>query len=348
MGPVWREWILTIIGQACCVGVGIWLFAVQVVRELGQNGGPTPQGGGSLVVIGALTVFWVVILQSLTSFLFISGFRDGLKRRDARTAHENMRQMQQFVRAQDAIIFGLAKLAESRDPDTGRHLDRISEYSRILAKAARLDDRFTTTISPEFIRLIQLASALHDIGKVGIEDHILLKPGPLDEHERARMEDHTHLAVQCLDEIVRRVGCSPLLQMAREIALGHHERWDGEGYPYGLVHDEIPLAARIVSIVDVYDALRSARPYKAPLSHAEAREYLTKAAGTHFDPELVRIWLTVEGRFDAIAAASGDARPACSRFIASPPDEEMVSAAGTGAENTLDRTETHHSRSTCR
>lgn len=338
MRTVWREWFLTIIGQACCVSVGFWLFATQVQRQLSQNAAGSADGDG-LFVIGVMTVFWVVMLQALTSFLFISGYRKTVKQRDEKAAHESVRQLQQFVRARDAIILGLAKLAESRDHDTGRHLDRITEYAYILAEAVRRDERFSGTISPEFVRLIRLAAALHDIGKVGIEDQILLKAGPLTEDERARMEEHTHLASECLDEIIRRVGPSPLLQMAREVALGHHERWDGEGYPYGLVGDQIPLAARIVSIADVYDALRSTRPYKAPMSHTEARDFLERAAGAQFDPELIRVWLSVEGRYEQIAEASRDSRPAGSRFVADPPDEpELSNAPSTMVRSSADTT----------
>ncbi len=325
MRSFWKEWGLIVIGQACCVGVGIWLFAAQALREVAPAAPPrtAAQQAQVLLILALTSVVWVTLLQAMTSYLVMAMFRDDQKRRSTRTAHENMRQMQQYVRARDAIIFGLAKLAESRDAGTGRHLERITDYARVLAEAARTDPQYSGVISAEFIRLIQLAAALHDIGKVGIEDSILLKPGPLTTFERERMQQHTLIATSCLDEIVRRVGPSPLLQMAREIALGHHEHWNGGGYPYGLQREQIPLAARIVAIADVYDALISARPYKSALSHDQAVAFVQSAAGTQFDPDLVRIWLGVQHRYAEIASRSADLAVE-SRFEAFEPGEDRT------------------------
>jgi putative two-component system response regulator len=199
------------------------------------------------------------------------------------------------------VIFGLAKLSDSRDPDTGDHLERISYYSSTLAAALRQHPDFRNDITPTFIRLIGISSALHDIGKVGVEDAILRKPGPLTLEERELMTRHTRIGEECLREIERRLGTSNFLQMAREIAASHHERWDGTGYPQGLAAEDIPLSARIVAIADVYDALSSKRVYKAPLSHEECVSTIAAEAGKHFDPRLVQVFLEIESSFRNIS-----------------------------------------------
>jgi HD-GYP domain-containing protein (c-di-GMP phosphodiesterase class II) len=171
-----------------------------------------------------------------------------------RQATHNEREL---VRTRNAVIFGLAKLAESRDNDTGEHLDRIRSYVEILSND--LSDHFSD-IDAEFTRNLSLASSLHDIGKVGIPDSILLKPGRLTPEERSVMQIHTVIGGECLDAIHARLGNNPFMHMARQIAYYHHERWDGNGYPHQLKEEDIPLVARIVAVADVYDALTSKRP----------------------------------------------------------------------------------------
>ena len=149
--------------------------------------------------------------------------------------------------------------------------------------------------------MLGISSVLHDIGKVGLEDTVLLKPGRLTDAERKQMQQHTLVAGDCLKEIELRLGASNFLQTAREIALHHHERWDGTGYPTGLAGEAIPLAARIVSIADVYDALRSKRVYKHSFPHEECVQAIRDGAGTQFDPELVEVFLEIETEFAAIA-----------------------------------------------
>jgi putative two-component system response regulator len=154
---------------------------------------------------------------------------------------------------------------------------------------------------------------LHDIGKVGLEDNVLLKPGRLNAEERSRMQEHTLVAGDCLREIEQRLGASNFLQTAREIALYHHERWDGNGYPMGLSGEEIPLSARIVTVADVYDALSSKRVYKDAFPHDECVRLIREGAGTQFDPDLVRVFLSIEAEFAAIAvrfASAAESRDA--------------------------------------
>jgi two-component system response regulator RpfG len=178
-------------------------------------------------------------------------------------------------------LFRLARAGEFRDEETGNHVIRMARYSRLIAEAIGLSVQEAETI--------ELAAPLHDIGKIGIPDGILLKPGKLNEAERREMQKHPLIGYEIL-----KGSPSKYLRMGALIALGHHEKWDGSGYPHGLVGDHIPLPARIVAIADVYDALTSVRPYKAAWSTADAFEYLREGEGGHFDAELVRAFRSTE------------------------------------------------------
>ncbi|HEX4129009.1 MAG TPA: HD domain-containing phosphohydrolase [Pirellulales bacterium] len=206
-----------------------------------------------------------------------------------------------LARTQNAVIFGLAKLAESRDPATGRHLERIAHFSTRFATALRRLPKYREEVTPAFVRLIGISSALHDIGKVGVEDHVLLKPGSLNARERLDMQLHAALGGECIREIELQLGSSNFLEMAREIAFCHHEHWNGRGYPAGLAGEAVPLAARIVAIADVYDALSVRRVYKQPLPHERCVEIIRSEAGKQFDPDLVQVFLSIEGEFRDIA-----------------------------------------------
>ena len=204
-------------------------------------------------------------------------------------------------RTRDAVVFGLAKLAESRDTDTGEHLERIGFYVSTLARELTDQRAFITS---DYIDDLALASSLHDIGKVAVPDAVLLKPGRFDADERAVMETHAARGGACLDAISAQLGDDDFLQLAREIAHAHHEKWDGTGYPARLTGDAIPFAARLVALADVYDALRSRRPYKDPMPHDRARGILLEGRGTHFDPDVVDAFLAVEDTFRRYADAS--------------------------------------------
>jgi HD-GYP domain-containing protein (c-di-GMP phosphodiesterase class II) len=285
-----------------------------------------------LPAIGAVSVAWIVMLQAAVGYLLLKRIGSDHDKVTSQSAHDINRQAQDIARTRDAIIFGLAKLAESRDRDTGQHLERIARYSTRLASALQSDWRYRQQVTPEFVHLIGTSSALHDIGKVGLPDSVLLKRGPLTESERRAMQRHTSLGAACLSDIDRRLGDSSFLVMARQIALCHHEQWDGSGYPNGLSGENIPLAARIVGLVDVYDALASVRPYKTAVPHNECVEYIRTRAGTHFDPSLVEVFLKIEGQFQKIAAArvqpSTGANPAAGhdeRAAATPPSDSAPS-----------------------
>ena len=191
------------------------------------------------------------------------------------------------LETRDVAIFALARLAESRDPDTGAHLERVRRYSRALAQQLALRPKHFEEVDAQYIQLIYLTSPLHDIGKVGIPDSVLLKPARLTPSEFEVMKTHATLGAETLDAALREYPGATFLQMARDIAATHHERFDGSGYPAGLVGTEIPLCGRIVALADVYDALTSKRVYKDAFSHASARHIIREESGSHFDPEVV-------------------------------------------------------------
>lgn len=201
------------------------------------------------------------------------------------------------LETREMVIFALAKLAESRDPETGLHLERVQRYARRLAEAMVDAESHSEEIDHDFIRLIYQTSPLHDIGKVGIPDRILLKPGRLTDDEFEMMKRHTTLGAETLEAALANFPQARFLRVARDIALSHHERWDGSGYPHGLVGEAIPLAARLVAVADVYDALTSRRVYKQAIPHEAAREILVKGAGAHFDPRVIEAFLSVESDF---------------------------------------------------
>jgi putative two-component system response regulator len=204
------------------------------------------------------------------------------------------------LETRDVAIFAMAKLAESRDPETGAHLERVRSYSRLLAQHLGGRDKFRNEITPEYARLIYLTSPLHDIGKVGIPDMVLLKPGRLSDREFEIMKTHTTIGAQTLDAALQEFPNVPFLKMGRDIASSHHERFDGEGYPNKLVGEEIPLCGRIVALADVYDALTSKRVYKSAFSHDVARSMIESESGSHFDPEIAGAFLQIESQFLAI------------------------------------------------
>ena len=199
--------------------------------------------------------------------------------------------------ARSGVILGLAKLAEYRDTDTGRHLERIREFSKVIAMEMAKLPQYKDYITDEYVEDIYQSSILHDIGKVGISDNILLKKGKLTEEEFEKMKKHSLLGGRALSSIDKQFKDQSFLTIAKEIAYYHHERWNGKGYPSQLKADEIPLSARIVAIADVYDALTSKRCYKEPFTHEKSREIIIADKGQLFDPDIVDAFLTQEETF---------------------------------------------------
>ncbi len=209
----------------------------------------------------------------------------------------------EMAHLRDATIVAMASLAETRDNDTAHHIHRTQNYVRVLAQALSASPRFSVFLTPEIIDLLYKTSALHDIGKVGIPDHILLKPGALTAGEFEIIKSHTTLGRDAIRSAERMLATPSLfLTLAREIAYSHHERWDGKGYPQGLANDTIPVSARLMSIADVYDAITSRRVYKPAMTHEDAVATIQKGRGTQFDPDMVDAFLESAERFRQIAA----------------------------------------------
>lgn len=213
---------------------------------------------------------------------------------EVRLHEELVASYERIQRIKNSSIFALAKLAESRDGETGSHLRRIQSYCRVLCEQLRARTRHRDILTDRFIQDLVDSAILHDIGKVGIPDSVLFKPGKLGQDEYETMKEHAILGGRALEEAARETGEESFLLMGRDVAYYHHEHWDGSGYPTGLKGEEIPLAARIISIADVYDALTSERRYKKTYSHEEACAILSEESGRKFDPELIREFLEVQ------------------------------------------------------
>ncbi len=210
------------------------------------------------------------------------------------------RQVMEISESQMGMIFGLAKLAEIRDTDTGRHLERIRILCKTLADELHVSEVYPFFVDENFSMRIFEASPLHDIGKVGIVDSILLKPGRLMPEEFEIMKHHALIGAQTLKEVQDRFPNNEFLKMGIEISRSHHEKWNGQGYPDGLEGDQIPLSARIMAIADVYDAMRSKRVYKNPIPHQITCESIVESSGINFDPELVSLFTNLESTFNQI------------------------------------------------
>jgi len=193
----------------------------------------------------------------------------------------------QITETRDVTVFALAKLAESRDPETGEHLERLRAYSQILAEQLARQGPYTNEINEQFLENLYRSSPLHDIGKVGVPDTILLKPGQLSSDEFKIMKQHTLIGEETLKMAAEHSRSGGFLAMAIDIARAHHERFNGDGYPYGIAQQDIPLSARIVALVDVYDALTSIRVYKSAIKPIVAKSMIEQEEAKHFDPAIV-------------------------------------------------------------
>jgi response regulator RpfG family c-di-GMP phosphodiesterase/tRNA A-37 threonylcarbamoyl transferase component Bud32 len=206
-----------------------------------------------------------------------------------------------LVHARNALVLALAKLVECRDTETGGHLARLQHYCRALAEEAAQLPTFANQIEPHFVQLLECCAPLHDIGKVGLPDHVLLKPGKLTAEERVLMQAHTLIGSDTLKQVARQHGSAlAFLQTAIDVVRHHHERFDGKGYPDRLAGSGIPLAARIVAVADVYDALRSRRPYKPALSHSAAVQIILEGSPGQFDPALLEAFQRCHQQFEQI------------------------------------------------
>lgn len=240
------------------------------------------------------------ILARVATHVQLNQLQKMLEIRNKNLARAVADQVHELFQAQLSTIFALVKLVESRDKVTGLHIDKVSHLSKLFAKAIINLPHFSYQLDDQYIDTIHRASALHDVGKIAIDDAILQKNGKLNVEDFEIMKRHSVIGYEALSEVLKNFPDNQMLLMGADISRYHHERWNGTGYPDGLEGREIPLSARIVAIADVYDALRATRQYKPPLSHVESIEIIRNGSGVHFDPELVGVLNTMHNEFDRV------------------------------------------------
>ncbi len=276
-GAGWSSLLLGVLG------VGVWQASVWTFRSEGIFISP---------------VLPLIVLVCNFSILTFFRFWQEEQRVKERTRELTM--------VQEATIESMASLTETRDPDTGEHIRRTQNYIRLLAEYLKNQPGFRALLNDETIDLLCKSAPLHDIGKVGVSDRILLKPGKLTEQEFEEMKQHTIYGRDTILAAERKLGNTSFLCVAREIAYTHHERWDGSGYPEGLKGEQIPVPGRLMALADTYDALTSKRVYKSQISHEKAVEIIIEEKGSHFDPEVVDAFLEVKEKFRQIALKYAD------------------------------------------
>jgi len=207
---------------------------------------------------------------------------------------------------QEVTIESMAALAEYRDPETGGHIKRTQNYIKVLAGRMKDHPKFEAFLDDETIELLYKSAPLHDIGKIAIKDHILLKQGKLTDEEFEAMKNHAIYGRDAIRAAVKKLGRDSFLRYAEEIAYTHQEKWDGSGYPQGLKNGEIPISGRLMALADVYDALISKRVYKPPFTHSKAVAIIEEGRGSHFDPDIVDIFLELHENFRQIALEHAD------------------------------------------
>ena len=243
-----------------------------------------------------------IVLARIKAHLALKASADFLRDQNEFLEREIQRRTQEAQAIQDVTIMAMASLAETRDNETGNHIRRTQFYVKLLAEKLQHHPRFSGLLTRATIDMLFKSAPLHDIGKVGIPDHILLKPGRLTPEEFEIMKTHTTLGLATIENAERQLGMKvDFLHYAKEIAYGHQEKWDGSGYPQGLKGEQIPPSARLMAVADVYDALVSRRVYKESMSHEAARDIMVQGRGTHFDPDILDAFLELETEFRAVA-----------------------------------------------
>ena len=249
-----------------------------------------------------------VLLARVRTHLALKAHTDFLRDKSAFLEAEVDKRTREIQAIQDVTIHTPASLAETRDSETGNHIRRTQFYVQALARRLQAHPRFAALLTPRYIDMLFKSAPLHDIGKVGIPDAILLKPGRLTPDEFEIMKTHTTLGRQAIEHAEQLLGMQvDFLSMSKDIAQSHQEKWDGSGYPQQLAGDAIPLSARLMALADVYDALISRRIYKPAMSHEQAAASINAGRGTHFDPDVVDAFLAIQDEFQAIARRFADA-----------------------------------------
>ena len=261
-----------------------------------------------------------VVLARVATQLQVKAAADFLKDQNAYLEAEVKRRGQALAAIQDVTILAMASLAETRDNDTGNHIRRTQHYVRLLARHLQSHPRFRDFLNDETIDLLFKSAPLHDIGKVGIPDRILLKPGRLTPEEFEIMKTHCQLGRDAIEHAEEQLEVQvSFLHYAKEIAYSHQEKWDGSGYPQGLAGDAIPISARLMAVADVYDALISRRVYKEGMPHAQAIAIICQGRGQHFDPDMVDAFVTLSDQFQAIAQRYTDSDAELARKVQQQP-----------------------------
>lgn len=248
-----------------------------------------------------------IVLARVHTHLMLKASTDFLRGKATLLETEVAKRTRQVEAIQDVTVIAMSSLAETRDNETGNHILRTQRYVRCLAEHLIDHPRFKALLTPEYIQLLFKSAPLHDIGKIGIPDHILLKPGKLTPEEFEVMKKHTTIGYESIVRAEKSMGGEvSFLRLAKEIALSHQEKWDGTGYPEALKGDAIPVSARLMALADVYDALISKRVYKPAFSHEEAVRIISEGRSTHFDPDILDAFLAVQEEFRAIAESFAD------------------------------------------
>jgi putative two-component system response regulator len=249
-----------------------------------------------------------IALARVRNHLQLKMVRDFMRYRNEYLNREVARRTRQLSALQDVTIRAMASLAETRDNETGSHIRRTQTYVKLLAEQLRDHPRFRDFCTPANIDILFKSAPLHDIGKVGIPDHVLLKPGKLTPDEFEIIKQHPRIGRDAIARALADLGDedAQFLQVAQDIAYGHHEKWDGSGYPQGAWGDAIPLPARLMALADVYDALISRRVYKPALPHQDAVAMIAQGRGTHFDPDVTDAFLAIQEAFEQVARQFAD------------------------------------------
>jgi putative two-component system response regulator len=248
-----------------------------------------------------------IVMARVATQLQVKAAADFLKDQNVYLETEVAKRTKELAAIQDVTILAMASLAETRDNDTGNHIRRTQYYLELLANFLKNHDRFRFFLTDHTINMLFKSAPLHDIGKVGIPDRILLKPGRFEPHEFEIMKTHCKLGRDAIQHAEDQLGLEvEFLKFAMEIAYGHQEKWDGSGYPEGLAGDTIPISARLMAVADVYDALISRRVYKEGMPHAKAVGIIAEGRGTHFDPDIVDAFMALQEQFQEVAKRYAD------------------------------------------
>jgi putative two-component system response regulator len=248
-----------------------------------------------------------IVMARVATQLQVKAAADFLKDQNVYLETEVAKRTKELAAIQDVTILAMASLAETRDNDTGNHIRRTQYYLELLANYLKNPDRFRFFLTDHTLQMLFKSAPLHDIGKVGIPDRILLKPGRFEPHEFEIMKTHCKLGRDAIQHAEDQLGLEvEFLKFAKEIAYGHQEKWDGSGYPEGLAGDTIPISARLMAVADVYDALISRRVYKEGMPHAKAVGIIAEGRGTHFDPDIVDAFMALQEQFQEVAKRYAD------------------------------------------